>query len=129
MLLCPRRGTKCQGHYASGCKLFFVSKPLKINIDTRNGGFLSNMAILAIYINFRKVFRKMPSKFNRLFIVSVTGSLKLSSVVRLGKSSKFVAPLKQTQFGTLCQLNHLILGGGFKDFLFSPVFGEDSHFD
>ena len=21
------------------------------------------------------------------------------------------------------------LGGGFKDFLFSPLFGEDSHFD
>ena len=22
-----------------------------------------------------------------------------------------------------------VLGGGFKDFLFSPLFGEDSHFD
>ena len=25
--------------------------------------------------------------------------------------------------------NHLQLGGGFEDFLFSPLFGEDSHFD
>ena len=73
---------------------FFVSKPLKISLDTRNGGLLSNMAILAIYINFRKVFRKMPSIFNRLFIVSVTGSLKLSSVVRLGKSSKICRPIE-----------------------------------
>ena len=24
---------------------------------------------------------------------------------------------------------HDILGGGFKDFLLSPLFGEDSHFD
>ena len=24
---------------------------------------------------------------------------------------------------------HLFLGGGFTDFLFSPLFGEDSHFD
>ena len=25
--------------------------------------------------------------------------------------------------------NHSLLGGGFKHFLFSPLFGEDSHFD
>ena len=24
---------------------------------------------------------------------------------------------------------NVILGGGFNDFLFSPLFGEDSHFD
>ena len=91
---------------------FFVSKTPEnyCNIDTRNGGLLSNRAILAIYINFRKVFRKMPSKFNRLFVESGTGSLKLSiHDVRLGKSSKNLSPdLKQKQFGTLSQLNHLI---------------------
>ena len=27
------------------------------------------------------------------------------------------------------QLGYVYLGGGFKYFLFSPLFGEDSHFD
>jgi len=26
-------------------------------------------------------------------------------------------------------ISHMKLGGGFKYFLFSPLFGEDSHFD
>ena len=31
--------------------------------------------------------------------------------------------------GNWVETPHAFLGGGFKDFLFSPLFGEDSHFD
>ena len=31
--------------------------------------------------------------------------------------------------GKSIQKCHVFLGGGFKYFLFSPLFGEDSHFD
>ena len=29
----------------------------------------------------------------------------------------------------MAEFKHSQLGGGFKHFLFSPLFGEDSHFD
>ena len=35
---------------------------------------------------------------------------------------------REESLGTNCEWND-ILGGGFKHFLFSPPFGEDSHFD
>ena len=40
--------------------------------------------------------------------------------------------LGEDNFGPLesqKELQNLQLGGGFKYFLFSPLFGEDSHFD
>ena len=40
-----------------------------------------------------------------------------------------VLPQKFGGFFQIGGRNKTQLGGGFKDFLFSPLFGEDSHFD
>ena len=40
-----------------------------------------------------------------------------------------ISPFKSLIFTTVFKSVDALLGGGFKYFLFSPLFGEDSHFD
>ena len=57
-----------------------------------------------------------------------------SRTLRSGESLR-VTPWKiniSSKIGTISKGNFILqplLGGGFKDFLFLPLFGEDSHFD
>ena len=63
---------------------------------------------------------KWLGEYSHPIIWDIVGFMLISSL----KTNKFQA------FFSLCQLRQIgKLGGGFKHFLFSPLFGEDSHFD
>ena len=72
---------------------------------------------------FRGVLKFLQQNDTRLRVLVRPGH-------RLGSGTQPFSPvLRQWKGKKKGKRNHSLLGGGFKYFLFSPLFGEDSHFD
>ena len=100
----------------------------------RHGSLLTSMTSAALKRSCMWVWHSFPTAFS-MWTSGIVIFVYVCLLVELARM--------ENQRGTICMITsthfyHILythctsilrLGGGFKQFLFSPLFGEDSHFD